>query len=133
MTPTSASASLAPATRRIFFKNLELGARIGILEHELRATQPLHIDAEFDAIAAHQVNDSDIATVLDYRQLRNAMIEECTQAHVNLLETLIEQVAARIFTEFPTITRVHLRLSKPQAFSDCDAVGIELEQFRQSA
>ncbi|WP_372871588.1 dihydroneopterin aldolase [Paenalcaligenes niemegkensis] len=132
MNTTPASMPSTPVTRRIFFKNLELGARIGILEHELRATQPIHIDAEFDALSSQRVNDQDIATVLDYRQLRSAMIEECTQAHVNLLETLVEQVAARIFAEFPEIIRVHLRISKPQAFSDCDAVGIELEQFRHS-
>lgn len=130
MTTTLASTPPTPTSRRIFFKNLELGARIGILEHELRATQPLHIDAEFDTNVTEPVNDENIATVLDYRQLRNAIIEECTQAHVNLLETLIEQVAERILREFPTITRVHLRLSKSQAFSDCQAVGIELERFR---
>ncbi|HLS42408.1 MAG TPA: dihydroneopterin aldolase [Paenalcaligenes sp.] len=130
MNTTLAPQASTCTTRRIFFKNLELGARIGILEHELRATQPLHIDAEFDADVLQVVDDNNIATVLDYRQLRNAIIEECTQAHVNLLETLIEQVAERILHEFPSIRRVHLRISKPQAFTDCDAVGIELERYR---
>ena len=119
-----------PSVRRVFFTNLELGARIGILEHELRATQPINIDAEFDVLTHHVVDDHNIATVLDYRQLRNTIIEECTQAHVNLLETLVEQVARRLFTDFPDLVRLRLRISKPQAFSDCDAVGIELEQSR---
>src|SRR3546814_16761369 len=80
--------------RRIFFTQLALDARIGILEHELRATQPLHIDAEFDVDVTHQVHDQDIQTVLDYRQLRGAIVSDCTQAHVNLLETLYERVAS---------------------------------------
>lgn len=118
------------STRRIFFTQLALDARIGILEHELRATQPLHIDAEIDVAVSQPVHDQNLQTVLDYRLLRNAIVQECTQAHVNLLETLIEQVADRLLTEFPEVLRVKIRISKPSAFSDCAAVGIELERSR---
>jgi len=118
------------STRRIFFSQLALDARIGILEHELRATQPLHIDAEFDVDINQPVHDQNIQTVLDYRLLRNAIVQECTQAHVNLLETLIEQVVDRLLREFAEISRVRIRISKPNAFSDCAAVGIELQRSR---
>lgn len=117
-------------TRRIFFTQLALDARIGILEHELRATQPLHIDAEFDVDVSHEVHDQDIHTVLDYRQLRSAIVDECTRAHVNLLETLSERVVDRILAEFAEVTFVKIRISKPSAFSDCAAVGIELQRRR---
>ncbi|WP_397475097.1 dihydroneopterin aldolase [Pusillimonas sp.] len=117
-------------TRRIFFSQLALDARIGILEHELRATQPLHIDAELDVDVGQQVNDQNIQTVLDYRLLREAIVHECTQAHVNLLETLIERVVERLFREFAEVQRVKIRISKPSAFSDCAAVGIELDRRR---
>ena len=117
-------------TRRIFFSQLALDARIGILEHELRATQPLHIDAEFDVRVLSDVNDQNLETVLDYRMLRDTIVSECTRAHVNLLETLIERVMDRILAEFPDVLRVKLRISKPLAFSDCNAVGIEAERER---
>jgi len=117
-------------TRRIFFSQLALDARIGILEHELRATQPLHIDAELDVDISQPVHDQNIQTVLDYRLLRNAIVQECTQAHVNLLETLTEQVVERLFREFPEVKQVKIRISKPNAFSDCAAVGIELQRSR---
>jgi dihydroneopterin aldolase len=117
-------------TRRIFFEQLALDARIGILEHELRATQPLHIDAEFDIDVKHRVHDQDIETVLDYRQLRATIVDECTRAHVNLLETLCERVATRLLNEFAEISHLKIRISKPQAFSDCAAVGIETECSR---
>ncbi len=118
-------------TRRIIFSQLALDARIGILEHELRATQPLHIDVEIDVDITQPVRDQNIHTVLDYRLLRNAIVEQCTHAHVNLLETLTEQVAARLFNEFPDISRVKLRIGKPNAFSDCAAVSIEVERTRK--
>ena len=117
-------------TRRIFFSQLALDARIGILEHELRATQPLHIDAEFDVDITQEVNDQNIQSVLDYRMLRNAIVDECTHTHINLLETLSERVVERIFNEFPLVQFVKIRISKPLAFSDCGAVGIELQRSR---
>ena len=117
-------------TRRIFFSQLALDAHIGILDHELRSTQPLHIDAEFDVRVDQDVNDQQLQTVLDYRLLRNAIVTECTRTHINLLETLIERVMDRILDEFPDVLRVKLRISKPLAFSDCNAVGIEAERSR---
>jgi dihydroneopterin aldolase len=117
-------------TRRIFFTQLALDARIGILEHELRATQPLHVDAEFDVDVQQEVQDQDIRTVLDYRLLRSALVDECTRTHVNVLETLIERVAERLLREFPAVLRLKIRISKPLAFSDCAAVGLEIERGR---
>ncbi|HRL26753.1 dihydroneopterin aldolase [Alcaligenes sp. SDU_A2] len=117
-------------TRRIFIKNLIVDASIGILDHELTQRQPLHIDAEFDAAITQTVDDTDIASVLDYRLLRQALIEVSASHHTNLLETLVEQLADRIQNEFPAIERVKIRVSKPQAFPDCDAVGIEIERSR---
>lgn len=116
--------------RRIFFSQLALDARIGILEHELRATQPLHIDAEFDVSITQNVDDQNIQSVLDYRLLRQAIVDECTRSHINLLETLSERVAERIFNDFPDVLQVRLRISKPSAFSDCAAVGIEITRER---
>ncbi|MFT0851986.1 dihydroneopterin aldolase [Achromobacter sp. F4_2707] len=117
-------------TRRIIFEQLALDARIGILEHELRATQPLHIDAEFDVEVSRAVHDNDIDTVLDYRHLRNAIVDECTRQHVHLLETLTEQIVDRIFDEFSEVKKMRIRVSKPLAFSDCAAVGIEVQRSR---
>jgi len=114
------------STRRIFFTRLALDARIGILEHERRATQPLHIDADIDVDVSRSVDDNDIHSVLDYRRLREAIVEECTQAHVHLIETLIERAAARLLRDFAEIRSVRLRVSKPMAFSDCAAVGVEI-------
>lgn len=119
-----------PFMRRIFIDELTIAARIGILEHELRATQPIYVSAEFDTRVEHITDDKDIDSVLDYRQLRQTIIECCTSQHVNLLETLIEHTAQTIMQRFPSIQRVHLRISKPQAFTDCAGVGIEIELTR---
>ncbi len=118
------------STRRIFFSQIALDARIGILEHELQSTQPLHIDAEFDVSITQDVHDQNIQTVLDYRLLRHAIVDECTHSHVNLLETLSERVINRIWAEFPDVLNARIRIGKPNAFADCAAVGIEVQRSR---
>ncbi|WP_420223551.1 dihydroneopterin aldolase [Pigmentiphaga litoralis] len=117
-------------TRRIFFTRLAIDAQIGILDHERGATQPLHIDAEIDVAMIDIPRHDGIQEVLDYRHLRQAIIDECTRTHVNLLETLVDRLAARLLTQFADVQHVKLRVSKPQAFADCVAVGIEISASR---
>lgn len=121
------------ATRRIFFNRLAVDAQIGILDHERGATQPLHIDAEFVLAGVAAPNHDGIQEVLDYRSLRQCIIDECTRHHVNLLETLCDRLAARLLKQFPDVRDLRLRISKPQAFADCAAVGIEVSASREDA
>lgn len=119
-----------PATRRIFFERIALEANIGILEHERQGTQPIYVDAQFDTLLQGPSDDQDINSVLDYRLLRQHIIQVCTSRHVNLLETLVDELCSTIFERFPSIIWLKIRISKPQAFADCAAVGIEMEQRR---
>lgn len=120
-------------TRRIFFRELVVQASIGMLEHEKNAPQPLHIDADFDVIITRQAVDEDVSSVLDYRLLRETILEECTRGHTHLLETLIERLADRLMNDFPDIKRLHLSLSKPTIFDDCAEVGIAISRERLQA
>jgi dihydroneopterin aldolase len=113
-------------TRRIIFSRIRLDAFIGILEHERLATQPIHVDAEIDVDVTQNVDDNDIGTVLDYRALHDAIVEECTRCHVNLLETLTEQVANRLLALFAETRSVKVRITKPSAFADSVGVAIEV-------
>ncbi|VCU68065.1 Dihydroneopterin aldolase [Pigmentiphaga humi] len=119
-------------TRRIFFNRLAIDAQIGILDHERGATQPLHVDAEIDLQGVDKPDHDGIQEVLDYRRLRECIIDECTRAHVNLLETLCDRLAQRLLDQFAEIASVRLRVAKPQAFADCAAVGIEVTANRMA-
>lgn len=117
-------------TRRIIFSRIALDASIGILEHERTATQPIHIDAEIDVDVTRPVNDADIETVADYRALHDAIVQECVRGHVNLLETLTENVAQRLLNTFPETREVRVRITKPSAFADSAGVAIEIYKQR---
>lgn len=116
--------------RRIFFSRLAIDSQIGILDHERGATQPLHVDAEFDVETRPPNGTDDIHDVLDYRRLRETIIEECSGTHVNLLETLCDRLAKRLLRDFADLRAVRLRIGKPMAFADCAAVGIEVHVER---
>ena len=116
-------------TRRVILDDLRVQAPIGMLDHERLAPQLLTIRAEFDTDASRTVDDADIGTVLDYRLLRAALIDETTRTHTDLLETLVERTLARILRDFPAVLSVKIRLCKPHAFDDC-AVCIEQSRHR---
>src|SRR5690625_6034119 len=101
-TPTATrqaeQSAFTPVKRRIYFERLALQAHIGILEHERQGTQPIYIDAQFDTLVHQPSDDNDISSVLDYRLLRQHMIQVCTTRHVNLLETLIEELRSEEHT-----------------------------------
>lgn len=120
-------------TRRIIFSRIALDARIGILEHERIATQPIHVDADIDVDVTQAVDDNNIGTVLDYRALHEAIVQECTRGHVNLLETLTELVANRLLIVFAEIRSVKVRITKPSAFADSVGVAIEVQVNRNDA
>lgn len=109
----------------IFFERLAIEARVGILERELKNTQRIYVDANIGVHQQHAADDNDISTVLDYRLLRQAIIEECTREHIHLVEVLGQRIGARLLRDFDNVVNVTLRIAKPSAFDDCDAVGIE--------
>ena len=118
-------------TRRIIFSRIALDASIGILDHERRATQPIHIDAEIEVDVNQPVNDADIHSVLDYRTLHATIVRECTSGHVNLLETLTDNVANQLLRTFAETRQVKVRITKPSAFADSAGVAIEVCKTRQ--
>jgi dihydroneopterin aldolase len=133
MNPSGRPPVASADTRRVILDDLRVSASIGMLDHERTARQPLRIHAEFDTDASRPVDDADIGSVLDYRLLRNALIQEAVQTHTDLLETLVDRSLTRILRDFPEVLHVRLRICKPQAFDDCAAVCIEQSRSRTSA
>jgi dihydroneopterin aldolase len=116
------------STRRVILEDLHVQASIGMLDHERLTRQTLTIRAEFDTDASRPVDDADIGTVLDYRLLRAALVEEATGEHIDLLETLVDRTLARILRDFPLVLGVKIRLCKPHAFDECTVC---IEQARR--
>ena len=105
---------------------LRFDANLGILSHEKAAPQPIQVDAELSLGMQPLVpRDDDILHVLDYRKVRQIIIDECQAEHVNLLESLIGKLAQRLM-QLPGVLGVRVKITKLEIFDDCD-VAIRIE------
>jgi len=117
-------ATLGHQTLSLF--GLRFAANLGILEVEKTGPQPIQVDAQLNL--GHQPLlplDDDINHVLDYRKVRQIIIDECTAEHVNLLETLIGKLAHRLM-KLPGVLGVRVKIAKLEIFEDCE-VAIRME------
>ena len=130
--PVSAGASSAvsfaapPAARPdmgqrlLTLTGLRFAASLGILAHEINTPQPIQVDAELNlGPQPLRPQDDDITHVLDYRKVRQIIIDECTAEHVNLLETLIGKLSQRLLM-LPGVLGVRVKIAKLEIFDDCE-------------
>lgn len=117
-------------TQILTLTGLRFAANLGILDNEKIAPQPIQVDAELNlgTQALHPVDD-EINHVLDYRKIRQIIIDECTEKHVNLLETLIGKLARRLM-QLPGVVGVRVKIAKLEIFDDCEvAIRVETGQW----
>lgn len=111
----------------LFVRALRLQAAIGVHAHEHGRTQPLLVDIEAEvqgAAAAERLGDT-----LDYDRLADAARTLATEGHV----LLVEAFAARLLhacLQLPGVSRVTVRVEKPEALPDAAAAGVTLSGAR---
>jgi 7,8-dihydroneopterin aldolase/epimerase/oxygenase len=107
-------------SQSLTLNGLRFHANLGILDHERKAPQPILVDAELNLGPQPLLpHDDDINHVLDYRKVREIIIDECTAVHVNLLETLIGKLANRLL-QLPGVLGVRVKIVKLEIFDDCE-------------
>ncbi|MDD2714242.1 MAG: dihydroneopterin aldolase [Simplicispira sp.] len=116
----------ATGQQTLTLTGLRFDANLGILAHEKNAPQPIRVDAELSLGSQPlQPRDDDIEHVLDYRKVRQIIIDECTAEHVNLLESLIGKLSQRLL-QLPGVRGVRVKIAKLEIFDDCE-VAIRME------
>jgi len=105
---------------------LRFDANLGILDCEKTAPQPIQVDAELSLGTQPLLpHDDDINDLLDYRKVRQLIIDECTAQHINLLETLVGKLSHRLM-QLPGVRGVRIKIAKLEIFNDCE-VAIRME------
>ena len=122
--------SITKGTETLTLTGLRFNASLGILAHEKAKPQPIQVDAELNLGTQPLLpSDDDINHVLDYRKVRQIIIDECTEKHVNLLETLIGKLARRLML-LPGVVGVRVKIAKLEIFTDCEvAIRVETGQW----
>ena len=117
-------------TQILTLTGLRFDVNLGILDAEKTAPQPIQVDAELRlGTQPLTPRDDDILHVLDYRKVRQIIIDECQAEHVNLLESLIGKLASRLM-QLPGVLGVRVKIANLEIFDDCEvAIRVETGQW----
>jgi 7,8-dihydroneopterin aldolase/epimerase/oxygenase len=121
---------ISKGTQILTLTGLRFEANLGILEHEKAKSQPIQVDAELNLGTQPLLpSDDEINHVLDYRKVRQIIIDECTERHINLLESLIGKLSVRLM-QLPGVLGVRVKIAKLEIFDDCEvAIRVETGQW----
>ena len=119
------SADTARGTRQLLVRDLVLAARIGVHPHEHQAPQRVRLNLDLEVAGSGLPPGDELAQVVDYEALIGRVRGLIASRHVNLVETLAEQVAA-LCLEDPRVRRARVRVEKLDAIADAAAVGVEI-------
>jgi dihydroneopterin aldolase len=116
--------------RRIFVREVVMSARIGIQPAELAAPQRVVLNVDVFVPLAFSTPIADrIHEVVDYDFIRTSIRDRIAAGHINLQETLVDNVA-RTLLAHPSVRAVRVSSEKPDIYDDVEAVGIEVFLFK---
>lgn len=117
--------------RRIFLRNHVVDANIGIHAHERSGSQKLVLNIDlYVTLAASTPRHDRLHEVVDYDFVRLSVRHRLAQGHINLQETLVDDLA-RALLAHPAAVAVRVASEKPDIYDDVDAVGIEVFRFKE--
>jgi dihydroneopterin aldolase len=122
----------APAEERlyrIFIKDLVLQCNIGAYAHERLGPQAVRFNVEMHVRESSAPVNDDLRNVLSYDKITAAIRAHVAKGHVNLVETLAEDVAG-ICLAHPRVVHVRVGVEKLAVEPDAGGVGVEIERRR---
>jgi dihydroneopterin aldolase len=116
--------------RRLFLRNYEVLMKIGAYESEKEGEQRVifNIDLFVTLNASTPVADK-LAEVVDYNLMRNTIGQRVARGHVHLQETLCDDIAQAML-DHPQVRAVRVSTEKPDAYPDCESVGVEVFRIK---
>jgi dihydroneopterin aldolase len=108
---------------RVFVHDLVLDVEIGVYTHEKGVTQRVRFSVDVDLIPATLALNDDIGRAFDYDTIIKGIKAIIARGHINLVETLAEEVA-RYCLAHPRAARVTVKIEKLD--KEPGAVGVEI-------
>lgn len=115
------------AIRHVFIRDFVLSCRIGVHRHEETRVQRVRINLDLAVREDRDLHD-DLANVVCYERIANAVRAEVAGRHIRLLETLAEEIAAICLAD-GRVRSVRVRVEKLDILPDAASVGVEIERF----
>ncbi len=112
--------------RRLFLCDHVVQMRIGAHDFEKTGAQRVVINVDLFVPLAHSTPASDqLHEVVDYDFVREAVARRIARGHVELQETLCDDLLAELLSH-PGVRAVRVSTEKPDVYPDCAAVGCEV-------
>jgi len=119
--------------RRIFLRDAVFDANIGVYDREHAGAQRLIINVDmFIALSVSTPRHDRVEEVVDYDFVRETIRRRLGQGHVNLQETLIDDLAGALLAH-PGVVAVRVCTEKPDVYEGVAGVGVEVLRFKESA
>jgi dihydroneopterin aldolase len=111
----------------VYIRDLRIDTIIGIYDWEREVRQTVSIDLEMASDIRKAAATDDIQFALNYKAVSKRLIAYVENRNALLVETLAEEVAQVIRSEFD-VPWLRLRLSKPGAVRGARDVGLIIER-----
>jgi FolB domain-containing protein len=108
---------------RVFIHDLVLDIEIGVHHHERGAPQSVRFSVDVDLTPAAHALEDDIGRTFDYDTIISGIKAIVGRGHINLVETLAEEVARQCLTH-PRAALVVVKIEKLD--KEPGAVGVEI-------
>jgi dihydroneopterin aldolase len=119
--------------RRLFLRHYVVDANIGVHAFEKEGAQRLALNVDlYVPLALTTPRHDRIHEVVDYDFIRLTIRHRLDQGHINLQETLVDEVARSLLAH-PAVRAVRVASEKPDVYPDVDAVGVEVMHFKETA
>lgn len=115
---------------RVFVHDLVLDAEIGVYTNEKGVTQRVRCSVDVDVKPAKGALGDDIGRAFDYDTIIHGIKSILARGHINLVETLAEEVAAHCLAH-PRAATVRVRIEKLD--KEPGAVGVEIVRAKGRA
>lgn len=120
------------AVRHVFIRDLVLACSIGVHGHERTTPQRVRINLDLAVREGGGSLDDDLGNVVCYEGIAEGVRSIVGNGHVNLVETLAEQIATLCLADV-RVRSARIRVEKLDVFADAGSVGVEIERFNDQA
>ena len=117
--------------RHVFVRDLLLEGSIGIHRHEREAAQRIRVNLDLAVSEGSEPLNDKLRNVVCYEKIVAGVQAIVGRGHVNLVETLAEDIAAMCLAD-ARVRSVRVRVEKLDIVPDAQSVGVEIERFNIS-
>ncbi len=119
--------------RRLFLRDYEVHIHIGVHHFEKQGAQRVLINVDlYVPLALSTPRADELDEVVDYDFIRRTVLERVAQGHIQLQETLADELLARMLMH-PRVRAACVSTSKPDVYPDCATVGVEVFSIKEDA